>query len=241
MNIDINKNSYTLIFSTIMVVVVAAVLSFTASSLKPLQDSNTTQEKMQNILSSVGVEVTRAEAAEKYPEIIKQELVLRDNKIVDGLEAFEIEIGHEIRKPIADRDAPLYVAEIDGSTYYIVPIYGSGLWGPIWGYISLQDDINTIFGAVFDHEGETPGLGAEIREKAFGNQFKGKKILDDNLQFVGIDVIKGSAKTIHEVDGISGGTSTSTGVEEMIKDCLQAYIPYLKENNSAFVSASALN
>ncbi len=236
MSLDINKNSYTLIFSTVMVIVVAAVLAFTANSLKPMQDDNVEQEKMQNILSSVGVEVSRAEAGELYGDYIVEELVIKNGESVEGLVAFDIEIGKEVKKPVSERNAPLYIANIDGSTYYIIPLYGSGLWGPIWGYISLEEDLATVFGAVFDHEGETPGLGAEVREKSFGNQFKGKRVLDTDENLVGIKVIKGSASNEYEVDGISGGTSTSVGVEDMILDGLKGYIPFLKKHQSAFAT-----
>lgn len=236
MSLDINKNSYTLLFSTLMVIVVAAVLAFTANSLKPLQDSNEEQEKMQDILSSVGIEVSRAEAGDVYHDYIVEELVIHNNEAIDGLEAFEIEIGKEIKKPVEERNAPLYIANIEGDTYYIVPLYGSGLWGPIWGYISLENDLATVFGAVFDHEGETPGLGAEVRERSFGNQFKGKRVLDTDENLVGIKVIKGSASNEYEVDGISGGTSTSIGVEDMILDGLKGYIPFLKKHQSAFAT-----
>ena len=101
--------------------------------------------------------------------------------------------------------------------------------GPIWGYISLEQDISTIYGAVFDHKAETPGLGAEIKTEMFTTQFKGKKILDENGDMVGIDIRKGDANDYNEVDGISGGTITSDGVEAMIADNLRAYVPFLKE------------
>lgn len=236
---DVNKNSYTFMFAAIMVVVVAAALSFAATTLKPFQDSNVEQEKMQNILSSIGIDVSRPEAAVQYPTYITKQLVINENQLKEGVDAFTVDMAKEVRKPAVQRDSPLYIAEKDGQTYYIIPLRGTGLWGPIWGYIALEGDLNTIYGAVFDHAGETPGLGAEIKEASFGNQFKNKKVLSDSGELLGIDVRKGDASNEHQVDGISGGTITSVGVEEMIIDCLRAYIPFLKEYSGATVRATA--
>ena len=226
---DVNKNSYTFMFASIMVVVVAALLSFAATSLKPAQDKNVEQEKMQNILSSIEIEASREEAETLYPDYITEALVIYDDQLKEGIDAFAVDLAKEIRKPIDERDAPLYIAQKEGKTYFIVPLRGQGLWGPIWGYISLEQDLSTIYGAVFDHKAETPGLGAEIKYPIFTEQFKGKEILDENGELVGIDVRKGDADQTNEVDGISGGTITSEGVEAMIADNLQAYIPFLKE------------
>lgn len=226
---DVNKNSYTFMFAAVMVVVVAAVLSFAATNLKPLQDRNIEMEKMQSILRSIEVEGTREESAEMYPDYVTNELVIEDNELVEGVDAFNIDLAKEIRKPMSERQAPLYIAEKNGETFYIIPLRGTGLWGPIWGYISLQKNLSTIYGAVFDHQAETPGLGAEINTDAFQAQFKGKEILDDDGNLVGIDVVKGDATGESEVDGISGGTITSDGVEAMIANNLQAYILFLKD------------
>lgn len=235
---DVNKNSYTFIFATIMVLVVAAVLSFTATTLKPYQDSNIEKEKMQNILSSIGVETAREDAANLYPKYITKQIVIKDGKPQDGIDAFTVDMAKQVKKPALERNSPLYIAEKDGETYFIIPLRGTGLWGPIWGYVSLESDLKTIHGAIFDHKGETPGLGAEISKEPFEAQFKGKQILDSQGNLTGIDVRKGDASAANEVDGISGGTITSNGVEEMIADCLQAYIPYLKEY-TGFSSATA--
>lgn len=226
---NVNKNSYTFIFASVMVVVVAALLSFAATSLKPAQDKNVEQEKMQNILSSIEIEVTRSEAEELYPEYVREALVVSENQLKEGVDAFAVDMAKEVRKPVMERDAPLYIASKEGKTYFVIPLRGQGLWGPIWGYISLEQDLSTIYGAVFDHKAETPGLGAEIKYPIFTEQFKGKKILDENGELVGIDVRKGDAEEYNEVDGISGGTITSDGVEVMIAENLEAYIPFLKE------------
>lgn len=230
---DVNKNSYTFTFAAIMVIVVAAILSFAATSLKPMQDNNVRLEKMQNILSSIKVEVERDEAESVYSDYIKKEVVISNSKEVSGIAAFDVELSKEVVKAPMERNAPLYIAEKDGSTYYIIPLRGKGLWGPIWGYISLESNVSTVYGATFDHKSETPGLGAEIKTPAFTDLFPGKEILEEDRSFTGIKVMKGNASGEHQVNGISGGTITSVGVENMITDCMQSYIPYLKDNNVA--------
>jgi len=224
---DVNKNSYTFTFAAVMVVVVAAILSLTATSLEPLQDANVEQEKMQSILRSIRIDVSREEAKAKYDEIIKDELVVRGGELVDGVDAFTVEMSKEVAKPVDERNAPLYVADYEGTTYYIIPLRGKGLWGPIWGYMSLEQDANTVYGTVFDHKAETPGLGAEIVTPMFTEQFVEKKILDANKEFVSIQVKKGTATGDYQVDGISGGTITSVGVENMIQENVEAYFPFL--------------
>jgi len=226
---DVNTNTYTFGFAAVMVVVVAALLSWAATSLKPAQDRNVEQEKMQNILSSIEIEVTREEAAKIYTDYIIEEIVVQNNELKDGVEAFNIELAKEIKKPVEERLAPMYVAEKEGERFYVIPVRGTGLWGPIWGYVALESDLATVYGAIFDHKAETPGLGAEINTTSFEGQFKGKRIMDEEFYFVGIDVKKGTASSDFEVDGISGGTITSDGVEAMIKDNMKAYIPFLKE------------
>jgi len=216
-----------------MVIVVAAILSFAATSLKPMQDNNVRLEKMQNILSSINVEVSRDEAEAVYSDYVKKEVVISNSKEISGVAAFDVELSKEVVKDPMERNAPLYIAQKDGSTYYIIPLRGKGLWGPIWGYISLESNVSTIYGATFDHKSETPGLGAEIKTPAFTDLFPGKEILDDQKSFTGIKVMKGNASGEHEVNGISGGTITSVGVESMITDCMKSYIPYLKSNNVA--------
>ncbi len=234
---DVNNNSYTFLFATAMVVVVAASLSFVATNLKPFQETNLEQEKMQSILSSIQIPVERSEAPKAFEAYIKEAIVLQEGEAVEGQDAFAIDLAKEIRKPDEKRLSPLYIAEKEGEIYYIIPLQGNGLWGPIWGYVSLKEDINTVYGATFDHKAETPGLGAEINTPVFEDQFKGKQMLDSNLSFVGIDVRKGDASSEYEVDGISGGTITSDGVEAMILDCVKAYVPFLKTYSGATATA----
>ena len=226
---DVNKNSYTFIFASTMVIIVAALLSSTAIGLKPFQDSNIELEKKQNILSSVRINIDRNEADEKYDKFIKKELVL--NNLGEQIEgsAFDIELNKEIKKDPKDQSLPLFISEIDGELKYIIPLRGKGLWGPIWGFIALEEDLNRVYGAVFDHKSETPGLGAEINRPFFEDPFIGKKIFERD-EFISIKVVKGGAKEgdMHAVDGISGGTITSDGVSDMLYERLNMYLPYFK-------------
>jgi Na+-transporting NADH:ubiquinone oxidoreductase subunit C len=230
---NVNKNSYTIGFACVMVVFVAALLASMSIQLTPLQDRNIELEKKQNILQSVGVIVDRDESEKYYSQFIKEELVIDNSgKILDG-SAFDIDLGDELKKDIKNQKLPLYISMLeDSSECYIIPLRGKGLWGPIWGYIALKEDINTVFGAVFAHKSETPGLGAEINQSFFQEPFRDKLIFDENNEFVSITVKKGGATegSMHEVDGISGGTITSDGVTDMIKERVSRYIPYLKQN-----------
>ncbi|MGY5355597.1 NADH:ubiquinone reductase (Na(+)-transporting) subunit C [Wenyingzhuangia sp. IMCC45467] len=229
-----NSNAYTFIFAIIIVTIIAGLLAFTATSLKPLQDTNVKAEKMQNILGTIGVtDVSREEAEIEFNKYIKEQLALtNDGKVDENTNAFKIGLKNEVKKDVEKQRYPLYVAQKDGETFYIVPLYGAGLWDAIWGYVALASDKNTIVGANFDHKGETPGLGAEITTDWFQTQFKGKKILDESNNFVSVRAVKGGAKAgdDHGVDAISGGTITSDGVSKMIDERLSHYLPYFKNN-----------
>lgn len=241
---DKNSNAYTFIFAIAMVIVVGVALSFTATQLKPLQDENVRQEKMQNILSTfVGEkinvegeekELTRDVASEVYREFVSEEISL-DNKgnVKTDVDAFKVNLAKELSKPNDERTYPLYVANYGGDKFYIVPLRGSGLWGPIWGYIALKDDVNTIKGVVFDHAGETAGLGAEITTDWFMERFTDEVIYDADGNLIGVAVVKGYSggtdKSDNAVDAISGATITGDGVSDMIQSILKNYEPYFKE------------
>ena len=230
---DVNKNSYTFSFAAIMVVVVAALLSIAAIALKPFQSKNVLLEKKQNILSSVGININREDADIQYPLYVKQELILNSKgEIVEGV-AFDIDLQQELKKDKESQLLPLFISEVDSKKKYIIPLRGKGLWGPIWGFISLEDDLNKVFGAVFDHKGETPGLGAEINQPFFQDPFSGKTIFEDG-NLTSIKVIKGGAPDgdMHAVDGISGGTITSDGVSDMLHERLTMYLPYFSKVKS---------
>ena len=227
---DVNKNTYIFGFAAVMVLIVASLLSVAAISLKPLQDKNVEAEKKQNILSTLGIEVSREEAAKVYKEKITDSYVINMNgELVEG-DAFTIDLGKELKKSKESQVFPIFESQDEGTTSYIIPLRGKGLWGPIWGFIALNDDMSTVSGAVFDHKSETPGLGAEISLGWFQEPFIGKQIFD-GAEFKSIKVVKGGAKPddLHAVDGISGGTITADGVTDMLDERLSNYLPFLIE------------
>lgn len=231
---DVNKNSYTFGFAAVLVVAVAVILTVTAVSLKPRQQENIRLEKMTNLLQSIKIEATFDDAQEKFDKYFQNSIVLDANGgLVSGANAFAMDFAAEMKKSAENRSYPLFVADIDGSSYYVMPVRGNGLWGPIWGYIALQDDFNTIFGAVFDHKTETPGLGAEINTSKFGDQFVGKRIMGPSGEFKSVSVVKGTASTDYEVNGISGGTVTSDGVQKMLENGIKPYLPYFQGMKTA--------
>lgn len=239
-----NSNGYTFMFAVIMVIVVASVLAFTATSLQPIQNVNVREEKMQNILATVGVDsvevdgkqtfLSREMVQEYFDKYITETVALRaDGSVDESVDAFKVDLAKELKKPVEEQIYPLYIATIDGEKYYIVPLRGKGLWDAIWGYISLKDDLNTVKGAVFDHKGETPGLGAEITKDWFQHRFADERVFDDDGNLVGVSAVKGSLgdsdKEDNRVDAISGATITSRGVSNMISERLIHYLPYFEK------------
>ncbi len=235
-----NSNAYTFIFAIVMVIVVGTILAFAATSLQPTQYENMRQEKMQNILATVGVETDRAGAEALYRQYIKEEIVLdQEGNVREGINAFEIDLAREIKREPSEQNFPLYISDVDGETFYIIPLRGAGLWNAIFGYIALKDDVNTVKGVVFDHLGETPGLGAEITQVWFRERYTDEKIFDDNGNLVGISAPKGAPSTSKDdnrVDAISGATITVDGVTNMIYERLQHYLPYFESQTNVNVS-----
>jgi len=229
-----NGNTYTVLYAAIMVILVAAILASVSMALKPRQVRNIEIEKKQSILASVNIASTAENADDIYSEkIVNQYVINTKGELVDG-NAFEIDLKKEHAKDNADMHLPVFECETEDGLKYILPMRGTGLWGPIWGYVSLNSDMNTIYGANFDHEGETPGLGAEIATEPFEKQFVGKTIFDDNGNLYSIIVAKvgQDAPAQHKVDGISGGTITSKGLENMLRDDFTRYEEFLKKKKS---------
>lgn len=241
-----NSNTYIITYATILVVVVAAILSFAALKLKTPQENNVKMEKMGDILRSIGKGEDADKVADKFAYIneqykkyiINSYSVNTEGNVVEGTDAFNIALNlkAEYDKPVAERVLPIFESKDDnGDIHYIIPVWGSGLWGPIWGYIALDSNFDTIYGAVFAHKSETPGLGAEIATPPFQDQLKGKTIFDNN-KLVAITVLKGAGSSTgnpHAVDAISGGTITSRAVENMLKDCLKDYDAYFTKMREA--------
>ncbi len=225
------SNVYTIVYITVMVLVVGTALAFTAMSLKDKQIENANADKMGQILQSVHLSADRATVVADFAKYItEQEVVNSRGERVEGT-AFDIDVAAESKKPADERLLPVYVCQLpDAGTKYIIPLSGMGLWGPIWGYVAFDSDGTTIYGAFFGHQGETPGLGAEITKPAFTDQFKGLSVIKDNT-FVPIEVVKKGLKpegNTDYVDGISGGTITSKGVSAMLNDCLTPYKAFLE-------------
>jgi Na+-transporting NADH:ubiquinone oxidoreductase subunit C len=232
------SNKYIFLYSIALVVLVAAVLAVASIALKPYQQKNREVEKQQSILRSVqkAADVKNAKdkaqyIAEEYAKYITSSFVVNSlGERVDG-DAFEVDLEEEMAKSVADRKLPVFVCtDSDSSQKYILPVRGTGLWGPVWGYVALENDYNTVCGVVFDHKGETPGLGAEIATPEFHAQFVGKQIFD-GATFNSIKVVKGGGTRgkPHEVDAISGGTITSKGLEDMLHTALSSYLDFFKE------------
>lgn len=231
---EMNKqsNSYTLLYIIGLVIIVGAALAVVATTLKPLQQKNIDADKMRQILMSVNCNPGSADSLTLiFNERVKGLTVNADGKKVDGVEAFDVDVAAQSKLPAAERILPLYIYnDTEIGTKYIIPMNGAGLWGPIWGYISLDDDCTTVYGAYFSHQGETPGLGAEIEKPFFRDRFKGKVLFKDN-RFLPIEIVKAGVKpsgNADYVDGVSGGTITSKGVGAMLDNCLSPYKSYLE-------------
>ena len=237
------SNTYTFLYISAVVIITAAILSFIAEQLRPLQEKNIEIETKQDILRSVG----RAQDPEglrdkmnyietEFKEYINNSIVINHlGEVVEDRDAFEItkNLKAELAKPVEKRGMPLFVySKSVDEIIYIAPLLGRGLWGQIWGYIALENDLSTIYGAVFDHAKETPGLGAEINTEWFQEKFSGKNIFDPSGEFVSLDVVKGGADpaNVHQVDAISGGTITSVGLQEMLYEGLKPYEAYFKKH-----------
>lgn len=231
-----DSNSYTIIFAVIMVVVVGSLLAFFANFTKDLRVKNDQVKAQIDILSAIGVPAERSNATEMFAKYIKSQKVIKGTEISDDDKAYLIDVKKEldIAKKGGVQRLPLFVAEKEGKTIYILPVRGNGLWDAIWGYIALNDDLKSISGVYFDHKAETPGLGANITETFFTNDFKDEYIYDASGAFKGVEISKSNAdpnnedKKDNQVDAISGATITGNGVGAMINSGIKAYLPYFE-------------
>lgn len=239
---DTSKNSYTIIFAVIMVLVVGSVLAFTASSLKPTIELNEKFAKQQNILYAMGVNhnVVDGSAAfipsdsvqDVFDKYIKQQLVIQNGKIKKDSSAYLIDLKRELKKDNSERKLPLFIGEKEGKDFYIIPMYGKGLWDAIWGFIAVDEQF-VVQGVYFDHAGETPGLGANVNQRYFMDDFSGEQIMQES-EYRGITVAKGNNDPLNEnkkdgrVDALAGATITGDGVTAMINSTVKLYLPYIK-------------
>lgn len=245
MAINTEKNTYTVIFAIVMVVVVGSILAFLASGLKDRIGENERFEKQQNILYAMGVHEntedsgvnfipTTAVEGEFSKYITSQLIIDAKGKVQEEKDAYLIDVKKQLSalKNGGDAKFPLLIGEKEGKKFYILPMYGKGLWDAIWGFMSL-DEAMVVQGAVFDHKGETPGLGANIKLRYFMDDFTGESVLEGN-SYAGIAVAKGNNdplntdKEDNEVDALAGATITGNGVSSMIKETLKIYKPYLE-------------
>ena len=230
MKINKQSNVYTIIYIVVLVVVLGCALAVTSMSLRDRQQANIKADTMGQILKSVHITPEADVAAQFGKLIVGQPLVSASGEIVSPDGASDVNVAMQIKKPADERQLPVYVCQLpDGSKKYILPCYGSGLWGPIWGYVAFDADGETIYGAYFNHKGETPGLGAEIEKPAFSSQFDGKTVFPEG-RFLPVDVMKSGQKPLDErqyVDAVSGGTITSKGVASMLDNCLSPYAAFL--------------
>lgn len=222
--LNTNSNVYTILYAAVMVIVVAFLLVFVSQTLKDRQDANIVNDTKQQILSALNLR-DLPDVAGKYDQVIKADaLMQKDGQLVEYKGQFNTTYKSEFDKG----NLHVFVAEVEGQTKYIIPMNGLGLWGTIWGYIALNEDRSTVYGVYFSHASETPGLGGEIAGLKFQNRFPGKQVVDGNE--IGLKVVKyGKAVqgSQYEIDGVTGATITSTGVNAMINKVLSEYIPFL--------------
>lgn len=219
-----NSNSYTIIYAAVMVVIVAFMLAFVSSSLRDRQNRNVEFDTKKQILSALNVRNVE-DVENTYKKYVKQDMLMQaDGTLTENQDGFSTAYEKEVK---TNKRFHVFVAEKDGDTKYVFPVYGTGLWGAIWGYVALNSDKNTVYGVYFSHASETPGLGAEIATEHFQTLFSGKKAVDNGQIVLGV-VKNGKVENPEcQVDGISGGTITSDGVNLMLKNCLSNYKKFL--------------
>lgn len=237
---DTNKNSYTLIYTTVMIVVLTFLLMFVSSALKERQTANIELDIKRQILSSLRLDLRGQDVNALFDKYIVDGLVINSNAEIleeSKAAAFGVNIAREFARPLEERRLPIFIADVDGQRIYIFGLRGSGLWGPIWGYIALEADRNTIFGVNFSHAAETPGLGSQIAERPFQDQFVGKNILNDRGELVSVAVMKVGqrAEGRQQVDALTGGTITCKAVEAMLFNSLSQYDKFFQQASPATV------
>lgn len=229
-----NSNSYTIIYSVIIVVIVAFLLAFVSQALKPMQDANVALDKKKQILNSLNIrDLNDAQADAKYKEVIVADRVIdeKGKVLLPGTTGGE-NAGFKLdSKDYKEGKLALYICRVNGETKYVVPVYGMGLWGPISGYIALNADKSTVYGVYFNHESETAGLGAEIKDnKAWQEKFQGKKLFkngDDKT--IALSVEKKVEDPTTQVDAVTGATLTSNGVRDMLHEALGKYLVFINQ------------
>lgn len=232
MKINKENNLYTVVYAAVLVVLVGFVLALVYQMLRPAQLENIANDTKKQILAAALIYPTEGETvAEQFSQHITDSYCVNsDGEKIAGAQAIEINMQNEVKKPDNERQLPVFVCTTEKGTKYIVPVAGAGLWGPIWGYIAMDSNGKDIYGAYFGHQGETPGLGAEIEKAAFSSQFEGKPIFGANGDFESVLVVKKGQEPADRayVNAVSGGTITSQGVQKMLAESLRPYTAYFK-------------
>ena len=223
--LDTGSNVYTIVYASVMVIIVAFLLAFVSSVLKPAQEANVENDTKGQILTSLNIDIKADgfNVAKEFENV--KDMLWNGTELVPYEGKFLSAYGSAIKAG----ELHVFVAEVDGETKYVLPVTGRGLWGGLWGYIALNADKKTVFGTYFYHTSETAGLGARIGERWFQEQFNGKPLFaGDDTQNIALSVVKaGASKAETEVDGVTGATLTSDGVSAMVKDGLTAYISFI--------------
>ena len=249
MAINTEKNTYTLLFAIGLVVVVGTLLAAIDSSLKDKIRINKILEKQQNILYAIGINenegnsvnfIAADKAEEEFNKYVTKQIYIQGDEVIEDNKAYLIDVKKQkalAKDPSYMRKLPLFIAEKDGRNLYVAPIRGKGLWDAIWAYVSVDEDM-VIRGIYFDHKAETPGLGANIKQRFFMDDFIGESLLDSQGNFKGVTVSKTNLdpknedKYDNEVDAIAGSTITGDGVTAMIRSDLSLYQPYFNSLNN---------
>ena len=249
MAINTEKNTYTLLFAVGLVVIVGTLLAAIDSSLKDKIRINEILEKQQNILYAIGINenegnnvsfIAAEKAEEEFNKYITKQIYIQGDEVIEDNKAYLIDVKKQktlAKDPSHKRKLPLFLAQKDGRNLYVAPIRGKGLWDAIWAYVSVDEDM-VIRGIYFDHKAETPGLGANIKQRFFMDDFIGESLLDSQGNFKGVTVSKTNLdpknedKYDNEVDAIAGSTITGDGVTAMIRSDLSLYQPYFNSLNN---------
>lgn len=231
--LDTNSNSYTIIYSIIIVVLVAFLLAFVYQSLAPRQNANVALDKKKQILNSLNIRnLDNAQAEKKWQEVIVADAIIdKDNKVLkEGKPGGEKDGFKLSSADYKNGKLALFICKVNGEKKYVVPVYGMGLWGPINGYIAINADKSTVFGAYFNHESETAGLGAEIKDNVnWQKQFNDRKLFASEPNQIALSVVKKKTDPDVQVDAVTGATLTSNGVTNMLHECLGQYMKFLKD------------
>ncbi|MCI7051718.1 MAG: NADH:ubiquinone reductase (Na(+)-transporting) subunit C [Bacteroidales bacterium] len=232
-----NNNTYTILYASVMVVIVAFLLAFVSSALRPTQEQNVALDKKKQILAALNIRgLSHPDTIEaKYNEVVVADMIVKSDGTVVKEGSNKENDGFKVaNKDISADCLPVYLCKVGDETKYVVPMTGRGLWGGLWGYMAVNSDLKTVYGAYFSHESETAGLGALIAETSFQEKFCGKQIFADtaDCEQVSLTVVKNGkvepGKEGYQVDGITGATLTSVGVANMVTEGLQQYVGYFK-------------